>query len=136
MKEPNLIVENPPDGFKKLAPIQGLKRRAPKIKWGQEYLKWKPSKRIRYLEELASTMNHAADVLQQEKIKILKVFNHQEKQIVAANNRYEEQTNLLNKQLASFNAQKQELLERVAGLERENGKLKKEIAAQGNDNND
>ena len=114
---PDLIVGEPPDGFKKLERINGAKANAPKISWGHVYKDWPLRKRLKYAEDLASSMNYAADLLQQERNKALVIIQGQEKQLQAAQEGQGRQMELLNRQLSKYNESRQSLLQRIVSLE-------------------
>lgn len=45
--------------------------RARMINFGEDFQKWPDSRKMTYLKKLASSMNHAADIMQQERNKAL-----------------------------------------------------------------
>jgi hypothetical protein len=127
---PDTIVPFAPPGFAKLQPINGMRCIAPKISWGGEYDAWPIEKRLRYAERLASAMNHAADLLQQERNKLLEIAQHHEVQLKAAIHRYNEASDLLQRQVTLHNAEEQklhrtivELQGRIRALEKANDNL-------------
>ena len=62
MNENDLITA----GFEKLDP-KLLPKQPPKINWGMLYKQKSDAEKIRYLEKLASAMNHAASLIQDER---------------------------------------------------------------------
>jgi exonuclease VII small subunit len=126
MKEPDLVAD-PPKGFKKLKPINGMKPKPPNINWGFEFENWKTARQLRYLKKLACAMNHAADLLQQERDELNRILFKKEQIIKDIYKKYADQTDLLNAELSTFNKNKQELLERVQNLDRQNAVLRKTI---------
>lgn len=89
---------------------------AHKISWGKDYLAWPIEKRLDYAEKLAASMNHAADVLQQERNKLLNVVAHQEAQLKSNAKSYLSQGDLMHKELGSADAEKQVLYQEIVQL--------------------
>jgi len=112
------FVADPPEGFKKLEPVNGFKRIVPDIAWGHVFEGWKQARQIRYLKEFCRSMNHAADLLQKERNALNVVVADKEKMIRSMYKKYEEQTTLLNQELTSWNKNKQELLEEIMILKK------------------
>jgi len=113
-----------PDGLGELHSIKRISGMAtpskvPQIKWGGEYAKWPPERRLRYAERLASSMNHAADILQQERNKLIEVVERQEAQLKSNVKSYVEQGELMHRELGMANAREQELSKLVVQLQKE-----------------
>lgn len=124
-KYPDLITTEAPEGFKKLERVNG--RSAPDIAWGFEYQSWPVEKRLAYAENLASSMNHAADLLQQERNAALGTIEHKEKQIKALYERLARETEVFNRQFQDMNESRQSLLRKIVTLEGRVGEQTKEI---------
>ena len=109
-------------GFERLDP-ELIEKRPPKIRWGELYKKLSDEAKIRYLEKLASTMNHAASLIQNERNQLMELCALKEQQLikmseaVSKNNamlqhevtRMNEQRQGYNRELARLNAQVREL---------------------------
>jgi hypothetical protein len=109
----------PPEGG--LGELKEIKRypgmgQAHRISWGKDYMAWPIEKRLDYAEKLAASMNHAADVLQQERNKLLVVVANQDAQLKSNANSYVGQGNLMHKELASADAEKQVLYQEIVQL--------------------
>lgn len=110
----------PPDGLgdlQKIERIRNFQRMAPQIRWGDDYRSWPIEKRLRYAENLASSMNHAADLLQKERNALLKTAMHQEAQLKMAVQRYDEQGDLMRRELGRADAEKQDLYRQIVALQ-------------------
>jgi len=117
-KEPDLVVDQPPEGFKALNPaLNGKQIRTPQIAWGHEYKAWPDRRKIIYLEKLASSMNHAADVLQQERNRGHEVIEHLKKQLKASTERHAKEIAVLHQRFQDFNEGRQVLLRKNVELE-------------------
>ena len=111
-----------PDGLgelKSIKRISGMKAIAPKIRWGDEYNAWPVDRRLDYAERLASAMNHAADVLQQERGKLLDVAKHQETLLEDGVAKYLAQGELMHRELGRANEQQQQLNRLIVQLQAE-----------------
>ena len=128
------IIAIPPEGFKKLEPINRPQIIEPKIKWGSDYNNWSMRRKIKYLEKLATSMNNAADILQKERNALQKILINKEEIIKELHRKFTEQTQLLNERLTIFNQEKQNLYARIEDLDQENGKLKRAIRELKNGN--
>jgi len=106
-KEPDL--EGYCDEIVSIKRIPSMNKHPPQIAWGAEYRKWPIGKRLSYAERLASSMNHAADVLQQERKALSDICKQMEQQIKAHIQRYAEQGALMTRQVNKANEEKQEL---------------------------
>jgi len=104
------------EGMKKIIRHPRMQQRAPKINWGSTYNAWEVKKRLRYAEELANSMNHAADILQQERNKLLKICQAQENQLKQYGEKYEAQGGLMSRELADADKEKQELYQQIVDL--------------------
>ena len=108
--------EGPMGNLKKVVRLPQMRSQAPAIRWGEEYESWPMEKRLRYAEKLASAMNHAADVLQQERNKLIELVRRQEEQIKALVLKNESQGELVHRELRSVDKEKQELYQQIVTL--------------------
>jgi seryl-tRNA synthetase len=102
-------------GFKKIDPAVILKR-PPQIKWGDKYKKWDDGKKIRYLEKFARSMNHAADLLQNERNELLELVDKKDELLAQMNSMLGENNNLLQSEVTRMNAQRQHYAKEMAKL--------------------
>ena len=86
-----------------------LNKKAPKITWGDAYLAWPVEKRLEFAEKLASTMNHAADMLQKERNALIDIAKKQELLIADHVRKYDAQSEMIQLQMVRANEEKQEL---------------------------
>jgi hypothetical protein len=96
--------------------IPGMKKIAPKIQWGKEYRSWPIKKRLKFAERLADTMNHAADVIQGERDKLLVILKEKEEKLKASIKQYLAQGEMIHNKLAEADAEKQELYKQIVDL--------------------
>jgi len=115
---PDLVPDplNPPDGYKKLDCIENRLKYPPKIAWGLIYQSWSDEKKIDFLEKFGASMNHAADLLQNERNALLRTCDNQEKQIIAMAKAEALNRDLLQRQITEHNTQMQELNKTVVSL--------------------
>lgn len=109
-----------------------MAKRAPRIRWGDDYNSWSVEKRLGYAEALAASMNHAADILQQERNTLRDLAEHQEKLLRSWSQKHSEQGDLMTTELGSQNAQQQELYQTIVDLQKtikEQAKTIKELQA-------
>lgn len=126
-KEKDLWLDYSIGGMKKITPVPGMRTRPPKIRWGEEYLSWPIERRLNYAERLASAMNHAADVLQTQANQDKEIIAHQEKQLVHMTKQYAGQGDLMHRELAGQDAEKQALYTEIVKLKSEIKGLKKQL---------
>lgn len=93
-------------GFERLDP-ELIKRRAPKIKWGRLYGNMSDGAKIRYLEKLAATMNHAAYLIQEERNKLGMLCDLKEKQLVKLSEAVRVNNEMLQHEVTRMNEQRQ-----------------------------
>lgn len=91
----------------------------PKIQWGSKYLEWDDKKRIGYLEQLAGSMNHACDLIQKERNKLLELCELKEKQLLSMRVAMDQNTKMLHSEVTRMNTEKQELLKDIAESNKE-----------------
>jgi len=132
MKESDFIAK----GFHKL---ENEVVNPPKIKWGHifngempgadgEY--WDDAHRIKYLQKLASSMNHAAMLIQGERDKLLAVCLQKDKQVASMTQSVEQNNMMLQTEVTKMNENKQAYHATIARLNKE----VKELRANGNNN--
>ena len=133
-KYPDLLPpdEMPPE-FSKIDRLPTMEKNAPMISWGCVFEEWPDTRKIDYLKKLASTMNHAADVLQTERNEIIKIAKAQETQIAQVAETEQQNRNLLQQQMTKANADKEALNQRIVELVQQVKALKKEVKAFGGD---
>jgi len=110
--------------------IPGMRVPIPQIKWGDKYRSWPVERRLEFAEKLASAMNHAADVLQQEKVKLIEELKRKEEQLKSLLDKNSKLTEMMNRELAGASAEKQELageVVRLRGMLREQAAKMKEL---------
>jgi len=109
--EPDLMV----DGFHRLDG-RLLVSRPPKIQWGAIYKEKSEADKIKYLEKLAASMNHAAYLVQEERNHLGQLCEKKEGQLqqmmadISANN------NMLQSEVTKMNEQRQGFNQEVARL--------------------
>lgn len=104
-------------------------RKKMRIHWGEDYMSWPLERRLAFAEDLASSMNNAADVLQQERNKLVELANRQEENLKAWAIKYEDQGRLLTERVTAANTEKQQRLQEMQDLKAELRQLKKTLAA-------
>lgn len=112
----------PPDtlgdeAMKDIERLPAMQSRAPDIRWGGEFESWGLRRQRDFAMRLASSMNHAADMLQQERNKLLELCKKQERLLESAQDGYRNQGQLMNNELGKANAEKQELYKQIVNLQ-------------------
>ena len=102
-------------GFRKLD-SKFLTRRPPKIKWGKMYLALSDAEKIEYLQKLASTMNHAASLVQDERNELSKLCELKEGQIQQMKKAMVANDSMLHSEVEKINAERQSFNESKSGL--------------------
>ena len=126
-KADDLVAFPPPPGFKELKPAKGQRKDPPKIKWGKDFKSWKQERKIMWLQELASSMNHAADMMQRERDALQVVLFKKENLIIEKQKQLDETSKMLNEAYGEFNKEKQILLERIQEHEQMIADLRRKI---------
>ncbi len=90
--------------------------KAPKIAWGDGYNMMTDAKKIKYLEKLASTMNHAAYLVQSERDDLIKLYDEKELKIRTMSESLDANNNMIQQQITKMNEQKQLFLKSIAEL--------------------
>ncbi len=84
-----------------------IEKRPPKIKWGVIYRNMDDNEKIRYLENLASVMNHAAFIIQNERNQLGELCEKKEEQIKALNKRANDASLMLQHEITRMNEKTQ-----------------------------
>jgi hypothetical protein len=113
--------------LKSIKRIPGIRSNPPRISWGSEYLAWPVERRLRYAENLACSMNHAADVLQTSRNKVIEVCQQQQEMIQQLNSKLSAQGKLLHEEMVRADARYQELAVQLVATQDEVRHLKKEL---------
>lgn len=113
-------------GFRKLDDSL-VSNRPPKIKWGELYKQFSDKEKIEYLQKIASTMNHAAYLIQEERNGLLKSIDKKEEQLIKMKKTIDQNMEMLQIEITKINEERQEVNKKVAKLNAEIRRL--------NDNN-
>lgn len=105
-------------GFKRLDDNL-LEQRPPRVKWGQLYRDMGTDAKIRYLERVASAMNHAAATIQDERNKLGELCEKKEAQLSALSKAVAQNNDMLQSEVTRMNADRQAMLAEIARLRRE-----------------
>lgn len=93
-------------GFKRLD-AKLLEDRAPKIQWGVLYKRKSDKEKIRYLEKLAASMNHAAALIQEERNQLVRLCELKEQQLAVMAKAVEANNAMLQQEIVRMNAEQQ-----------------------------
>jgi len=115
--------------MKEIKTIPGMQKIAPNISWGEEFEKQPIEWRVGRAKRVASAMNHAADILQQERNKLIEVGKAQEQKIIQLTHQYAAQGDLMHKQLQVENAKQQKLNTQLVEQMQEIKELKRLLKA-------
>jgi predicted nucleic acid-binding Zn-ribbon protein len=110
-------------GFEKLDP-KLLPIQPPKIKWGLLYQDKSDEEKIRFLEKLAASMNHAAALIQDERDKLNELCEKKEQQLMQMAKNVRDNNSMLQQEVTNMNNQRQFYNGEVARLNAEIKKLK------------
>jgi Skp family chaperone for outer membrane proteins len=104
-----------PDGLgdlKSIKRVNGMAAAAnvPQISWGPDYMSWPLKRRLRFAERLASSMNHAADLLQKERNALLDIKAKLERQLKHSEKKYLEQGELFHSEVTRAGEREQAAL--------------------------
>lgn len=91
----------------------------PRIAWGKKYETKTDVEKISYLEKLASSMNHAAFIIQNERNDLLELMAIKEKQVVTMAANLDANNNMIQQQVTKMNAEKQEYFKTIAALNKQ-----------------
>lgn len=93
--------------------------KAPKIAWGILFLAWSDRKKVVYLQKFASSMNHAAFLLQEERSELNRLCILKEQQIVKLNNAMMNNNAMLQSEVTKINAERQSFNAEAVKLNRQ-----------------
>lgn len=117
-KYPDILApDQPPEGYRKLGKVEGRKKVAPKIKWGDDFLAWSDREKVAWLKKFSSSMNHAADLLQKERNKLVETCAVQDEKLKQHAKEYLHRGQMLHKQVIIMNSEKQELNKMIVELQ-------------------
>jgi hypothetical protein len=88
------------------------------INFGSEFEEWDTVRKIAYLKKLASSMNQAADLMQQERNELAEKLRIAKEQVVNANQNVLIQKSIVIKAITDNNAAKEDFIDRIQELER------------------
>lgn len=94
-----------------------LTEKAPQIQFGEDFEDWDSDKKIRYLKRLASTMNHAADMMQNERNELLAKVKVLKAQLASSEQNLTITKDIMRNALTSNNTSKDEFATRIHELE-------------------
>jgi predicted nucleic acid-binding Zn-ribbon protein len=88
------------------------------IKFGDEFEAWDTERKIRYLKKLASSMNQAADSMQQERNALLEKLSVAKTQLENAEKNLAIQKAIVFKSITDTNSDREEYIQTIQLLER------------------
>lgn len=118
--EDDLIVA----GFKKIEKINVIN--PPKINWGMIYKEKTADEKIEYLEKLASSMNHAAKLIQDERNELGRLCELKETQLTKMNASLIANNNMIQQEITKMNLMRQDYNEQIKTLSSKIRELEKE----------
>lgn len=107
-------------GVENLPELKKLDVTIPKVKmiqFGDEFEEWTNPKKIVYLKRLASTMNQAADILQQERNKLLVEVESLKKQLENAESNVTQHKTIMINAVTQYNDERQNLSREIQELQ-------------------
>ena len=96
-----------------------LEQHPPRIKWGQLYRDMDHVGQILYLERLASAMNHAARLVQNERNALQVLCMQKEKQLISLSESVAANNEMLQTEVTRMNEDRQKMLKTIARLNAE-----------------
>jgi len=96
-----------------------IEQHPPMIQWGQLVRDMGPEARERYLQRLASTMNHAARLVQDERNALQVLCGKKEEQLIALAKAVEANNSMLHSEVTRMNEDRQQMLTTIARLNTE-----------------
>lgn len=96
-----------------------IEQHAPKIQWGQLYRDMSKDDQIRYLQRLASTMNHSAALIQKERDALIALCEKKEKQLIAMAKQVDANNAMLQQQVTRMNSDRQAMVDTITRLRAE-----------------
>ena len=93
-------------GFERLDP-KLIEKRPPKISWGMLYQEKSEEEKVKYLEKLASSMNHAARLIQDERDQLMELCALKEGQLTQMAEAVQINNEMLQQEVIRMNEQRQ-----------------------------
>ena len=90
---------------------------APQIDWGEDFLAWSKDHQNRYLKKLCSALNHAADMIQEERNAALNKIQEMKTLLTHADQNVATQKSIVVRSITAHNEEKQNLIKRIQELE-------------------
>lgn len=87
------------------------------IRFGEEFDQWTKPKQIEYLKRLASSMNQAADILQNERNELLTQVASLKSQIENADTNVAQNKTIMINAVTQYNQERQELVQQIQELQ-------------------
>lgn len=115
IKSDNLQEDLIAQGFHKLDD-KLVVAKPPKILWGKIYQASSNEEKIEYLEKLASTMNHAASLIQDERNQLNVLCELKEQQIEKLKDAMDANNNMLQSEITKINEERQKFNQSKTGL--------------------
>lgn len=94
-------------GFHKLDE-KFVSKRPPKIKWGKKYEAWPIEQQLEYTQKLASSMNHAAYLIQMERDNMNQLCIIKERQLEKMKKAMDANNAMIQQQVTEMNEHKQQ----------------------------
>lgn len=111
------------EGWHKLDPKIVIEK-APKIQWGERYKRWSDKKKIKYLEDMACSMNHAAYLIQLERDELNELCAKKEQNLMTMSHNMGQNNDMtqtlvmqMNEERHQWNAAAEEMKSRLRELE-------------------
>ena len=117
-------------GFHKVDP-KVIDIKPPTIKWGELYKEFKDEEKVDYLEKLASTMNHAAFLIQGERDQLIELCELKEQQIGKLSDAMSGNNGMIQSEIIKINEERQLFNQHVANLNKYVKSLKEQIVDLG-----
>ncbi len=114
-KDDNLRENLIEQGFRKLD-SNLIVEKPPKIKWGPRYKESDIDIKLIYLENIASVMNHAAYLIQNERNQLLELCTKKEQQLVAMTKNIDANNQMIQSEVTRMNEDRQKFNAAIAGL--------------------
>ena len=118
IKKDNLQEDLVAQGFHKLDDNLVV-RRPPKINWGRLYQDFTDAEKVEYLQKLASTMNHAAHLIQGERDELNKLCELKEQQIIKLREAMDQNLAMLQSEVTKINEERQSFNKAYVELKQE-----------------
>jgi len=90
---------------------------APQIDWGKDFLDWDAEQQNRYLRRLCSALNHATELIQNERNEALQECHRMSAAVDNADKAVAIQKAIVLKAITDHNEQKQDFIARIQELE-------------------